>query len=414
MPGMSGPLSIPSPLERDLAVAEAPAPAPVAAMARPAAVRKPHICFVALSAWPVLSGDNSVSMVGGAEVQQSVIAPALAERGYQVSMITLDHGQPEGVVVRGVKVFKAYRPEAGIPVARFIHPRMTSLWDALKRVDADVYYQRTAAVSTGITAAFCRRFGRHGIYAGASDVDFVPGKQDIEYARDRKIFEWGLRRMHRVFVQNTAQLEHLRANYGLDGVLIPNCFAPPQGAPAGRQGSYVLWVATVRPSKRPELMLELARRMPEHRFVMIGGPDPGQKAREYFESVREAAAAIPNLEFKGYMPFTDAERWFDGARVMVNTSLYEGFPNTFLQSWSRGVPTVAFIDTGSRLDGAPVYDIVADVNDMAWKVDRLMREDILWEQSSQRAEAFYRRAHSVEAIVGHYERELARVPLRAA
>jgi len=33
-------------------------------------------------------------------------------------------------------------------------------------------------------------------------------------------------------------------------------------------------------------------------------------------------------------------------------------------------------------------------------IDRLMREDILWEQSSQRAEAFFRQYHSIEAIVG--------------
>lgn len=400
---MSVPLPVPSLLEVP-AAAERAATGPA---------RKPHVCFVALTAWPVMSGDTSISMVGGAEVQQSVIAPALAARGYRVSMITMDHGQPEGTEVRGVRIHKAYQPDEGLPVVRFVFPRMTKLWDALKRVDADVYYQRTAAVSTAVTAAFCRRHGRYGIYAGASDVDFVPGRQDIEYARDRRLHEWGVRNMDRVLVQNATQLETLKANYGIDGVLIPNAFPTLPSDRSRHEGGYVLWVATVRPSKRPELMLELARRMPNHRFVMIGGPDPGRKAEEYFASIAEQAARVPNIEFKGYMPFAEAEGWFDGARVLVNTSLYEGFPNTFLQSWSRGVPTVAFIDTGSRLDGEPVYDSVADVDEMAWKVDRLMREDLAWESASRRAAAFFRDSHSIEAIVGHYERELARVPLAA-
>ena len=170
---------------------------------------------------------------------------------------------------------------------------------------------------------------------------------------------------------------------------------------------YVLWVATVRPSKRPEMLLELARPMPQHRFVVIGGSDPGRRAAEYQESIRQAAAALPNVEFRGFVPFVEADRFFDGARVVINTSLYEGFPNTFLQAWSRGVPTVAFVDTGSRSDGQPVYDVVPDLDAMALKVARLMGDDIAWESASRRVAAHFRDNHSVEAIVGLYEREIA-------
>jgi glycosyltransferase involved in cell wall biosynthesis len=310
------------------------------------------------------------------------------------------------VVVNGVTVHKTCRPDEGLPVLRFLHPRLTSLWSTLKRVDADVYYQRTAAIATAVTAEFCRRHQRRSIYAGASDVDFIPGREDIRYARDRGIFRHGVRRVDKVLVQNEAQRETLRANYGRDATLIPNCYTPPPGARADR-GGYVLWVATVRPSKRPELLLELARRMPQYRFVMIGGADPGRRAEEYHAQVREAASRLPNVEFRGFVPFVEADRQFDGARVVVNTSLYEGFPNTFLQAWSRGVPTVAFVDTGSRQDGAPVYDIVRDVEDLGRHVDRLMRDDILWHSCSQRVEAHFHDNHSVEAIVGLYEREIA-------
>ena len=93
---------------------------------------------------------------------------------------------------------------------------------------------------------------------------------------------------------------------------------------------------------------------------------------------------------------------------MLNTSAYEGFPNTFLQAWSRGVPTVAFIDTGSRTkEGGPVYDSVRDVSDASWKVERLMRDDILWREASQRVGAFYRDNHSIDATIDRYEREIA-------
>ena len=379
---------------------EARVRADLAAQARP----RPRVCFVAPTTWPVLAGDHAIEVVGGAEVQQSMIAPALARRGYPVSMICHDYGQADGVEVDGITIHNMHKPDGGIPVVRFLHPRLTSLWSALARADADVYYQRSAAVWTGFIAAFCRRHGRASIYAGASDVDFIPGQQEIRFARDRRIFEWGLRRVSEVVVQNAAQEEALRKHYGRESTLIPSCYVPCAGAHADRAG-YVLWVATMRPSKHAERLLEIARLLPQHRFVMVGGPDPLH--RPYYEAVIEAARALPNVEVAGFVPYAGIERYFNGARAFLNTSLYEGFPNTFLQSWSRGVPTVGFFDTGSRRAGEPPYDLVHNVPQAARAVDRLMRDDVHWHHVSQRAAAHFRECHSMDAVIAMYERRIA-------
>jgi len=195
---MSAPMPLRHPLESSRRAAG------VRAAKQPAERRAPraHVCFLAPTTWPVLAADPDIPVVGGAEVQQSMIAPALARRGFRVSMICFDYGQPDKVEVDGVTVYKMHKPDEGIPVVRFLHPRLTSLWSALARVDADVYYQRTAAAWTGFLAAFCAKHGRRAIYAGASDVDFLPGEQDIRFARDRWIYEWGLKRMDAIVVQN--------------------------------------------------------------------------------------------------------------------------------------------------------------------------------------------------------------------
>lgn len=386
---------------------EAGAVAPFAARTSGSAglARPPHVCFVAPNTWPVLADDRSVPVVGGAEVQQALLATSLARHGYRVSMICLDYGQPECATVNGVTVWKICPPDAGIPMLRFVHPRLTSLWSALKRVDADIYYQRTSAVATGFVAAFCARHGKRSIYAGASDADFAPGLEHLRYARDRWIFRYGLRTVDRIIVQNPLQQDRVLANYGRSSVLIPNCYAPPPHARADRAG-YVLWAGGVRPQKRPEVLLELVRALPQHRFVMIGGGKRSRAGEEYAGAIRAAAAKLPNLESTGFLPFAEADRRFNGARVVVSTSLDEGFPNVFLQAWARGVPTVAFVDPISPGRGRPFHHVVADLAQARAEVDRLMSDDLAWRDASQRSLAHFRDNYSVEAVIGAYAREI--------
>lgn len=388
------------PLERPEPVAQA---APACTLGR-----RPRVCFVAPTTWPLIAGANDIPVIGGAELQQTVIATALAERGCDVSMISMDFGQEEGSVVRGVRMLKMHSPDAGLPVVRFLHPRLTSLWSALGRADADVYYHRTAAPHTAFIAAFCRRHGRRSIQAGASDVDFMPDRVDIRLARDRWLYDYGLRNVDAIFAQNPGQVESVRRHYGREARLVPNCYAPPEGARADPNG-YVLWCATVRAQKRPEIFLDMARRFPRHRFMLVGGQDGDRRGREYAEGVRAAARALPNMTVHGFTPFEQAERLFDGARVVVNTSDYEGFPNTFLQAWARGIPTVAFVDTGSRHHGEPVYEAARDADHAAAILARLMEDDAEWTRCSRRVAEHFRERHSMDAALRIFEGEIERL-----
>jgi len=367
--------------------------------------RRPHICFVAPAAWPVLTANIEIPTVGGAEVQQCTIARALIESGYRVSMICMDYGQPDRTIVDGVTVFKSFKPANGIPVLRFLYPRLTSLWNAMHRADADIYYQRSASMLTGIVAAFCRRHGRKSVYAGASDSDFMPGKELVRYWRDVKLFRYGLHNVDAVVAQNPTQQQDCRRHYARNPVLIPSCYVPPADS-RGREesGNEILWVSTIRHYKRPEVFLDIARRLPEFRFKMIGGPGGGDtKSRHYFSEIEAAARDISNLEFLGFVPYSQVDAHFDRARIFVNTSFYEGFPNTFLQSWARGIPTVSFFDPGSRDDGEPVACLVHDESHAAREISGLMMDIDIWRKHSARCRSYFEVWHSVRTTVGMYE-----------
>lgn len=359
---------------------------------------KPHLCFVAPAAWPVLSGDRSIKTVGGSEVQQCFLARAFVKRGYRVSMICMDYGQPEGVEIDGVRVLKAHTPRGGFPVFRFVYPRFTSIWAAMKRADADIYYQRSGAVHTGYVAAFCRKHDRKFIYAAASDVDFDPKCPAIRYRRDKAIYMWGLRHAHLIVAQNPAQIDRCRKVYGLEPVMVRSCYVPPASSRVDPHG-YVLWVSTLRKLKKPEVFIEIARRLPRHRFRMVGGADD----HEYFNVVRDLAERVSNLEFAGFVPHADIEREFDRARLFVNTSEFEGFPNTFLQAWARGIPTVSFVDTGSSVNGHAVVNRITTLDEMASVVQVFMEDNVAWGVAGARCETCYANQHSVQAVVGDYE-----------
>jgi glycosyltransferase involved in cell wall biosynthesis len=366
----------------------------------------PHVCFVSPALWPVFSGSNDIKVIGGAEVQQGIIARALARAGYRVSIITLDYGQPEGIVIDGVSCHKTHTPDGGIRVVRWLHPRLTSVISALKRVDADIYYTRSSSYVTGVVAAFCKRHGKRSVYAGALDLDFLPGKERIQFRRDRWLFQYGLRNATGLIVQNTFQYGTCLENYGREPTLIPSSYVPPEGASADRAG-HVLWVANIRRQKQPDLCLEIARNLPHLKFVMIGGTTGD--GREMYRDIEAKARQLPNVEFLGFQPYAKTEEYFNRARVFLNTSRTEGFPNTFLQAWARGIPTVAFFDTGSRMGDAPVYPIAAGVSEAQAEVQRLMTDDVHWKQASDRCREHFRAQHSVDAVTSIYARVFAGV-----
>ena len=380
---------------RQVAVGAQKPPAPV-----DTARRKAHICFVAPYAWPVLSRDPNIQVVGGAEVQQCILARLLAANGYRVSMISFDYGQPSPTLVDGVTVYRSFRPDAGVPVLRFVHPRLTTMWRVLREVDADVYYQRSSAMWTGIIAEFCRRNGKRAIYAGASDRDFELGQEQIVHARDKWLYRRGLARVDRIVAQNPYQIESCRRNHQRQAVLIPSCYELPEDAKPGR-GERILWVGTIHGYKRPEIFLDIAERLPERRFVMVGGPSVGGERLKpgYFEAIRDRALKMPNVEFTGFLPLAQVEPWFDRARVLVNTSVYEGMPNVFLQAWARGVPTVATVDVG-----APVNTVFSDAQQGAAKVEALFADPDLWKRASEDSLAYFQRNHSSQEVLARYSR----------
>ena len=108
---------------------------------------------------------------------------------------------------------------------------------------------------------------------------------------------------------------------------------------------------------------------------------------------------------------SEIERYFAEARILLNTSAFEGFPNTYLQAAKYGVPTVSMIVDPDGMLSEHHCGLVSgnDLNQCEQNVRRLMRGDTMYAELSQNSLQYVRTYHNKDEIVQKYEQALEAV-----
>lgn len=153
-----------------------------------------------------------------------------------------------------------------------------------------------------------------------------------------------------------------------------------------------LWVARCQPIKQPHRFLDLAESLPEARCEMIC---PREDAA-LWDTVQARAATLPNVAFHNGVPYREVQAHYDAARVFVNTSTFEGWPNSFIQA---GLGEAAILSLQVRPDKIfSDYELGACVNgDQSEFVDtarRWLGETKLTEHMGREAGRFVAELHS--------------------
>ncbi|HBH48056.1 MAG TPA: glycosyl transferase family 1 [Bacteroidales bacterium] len=368
------------------------------------------ICFVGSDVYPVLNRHFGSGYIGGESVQVTLLAKAFNDLGWRVSVVDWDYGQPEGEVIDGIRIHKTFKQNAGIPIIRFIHPRLTSIVKALRKANAQIYYQSCAGMMTGVVAWFCRHYNKTFVFRTAHDTDCIPGEHLIKLWRDKKIYEYGLRRADLIAVQGVNQANLLDKHYGLKGFVVTMAVELPldQELQATR-GIDGLWVNNMRPFKRPERFIELAKSLSKHRFVMIGGSSPGFE--KYFEKITSLAKPVKNLEFIGPVPYHEVNAYFLDAKVFINTSESEGFPNSFLQAWARKTPVISFFDPDGIIAKEGIGISPVSHLEMIDAVEKLLENSDLRNNIGEKAKMYVMNSYSPELVAKCYIRLINRKEL---
>lgn len=202
-----------------------------------------------------------------------------------------------------------------------------------------VHGKALRSVSIRLAASlFCEERTTAGERLGYA-VDFVPHCRSL---------------LNAIVTDNRPMAAHLEHQYGIaPGALFPiHFYVPASVANAARSGAgngervRILWAGRVCEQKLPEIVLAVARRLPEIEFHMYGQVDAK------VASIERALRQEPNVKmhgtFRNFHELAQRER-FD---AFLYTTLFDGMPNVLLEAAAEGLPIIAPPSVGGLSDFA--------------------------------------------------------------
>lgn len=285
--------------------------------------------------YPVFNPSVTASF-GGAEVQLFLLANAIKSLRPELSVhfLVADYGQSS-----------SWTSESGITLHRSINfsasllQQLITFCRAMVRVEHETVVQRAISPFTPVIFALTKLLGGRFVYMVACDAEVDGTHSVLRGAVTQRLFKWTLKYSDVVIAQNTFQYEQIVARIGRKPITLRNGFILTPYKP-NVDRTKVLWVGRNDWQKRPELMIDIMRELQWIDFVMVCNPAMDDRSAS-FMAVREAASALSNCTFIELLDFAAMNELYADTRVLVNTSVSEGFPNTYIQAAMQSVPIVS-------------------------------------------------------------------------
>ena len=344
--------------------------------------RKIRICFVQAFAYAVFNPKSSAK-IGGAEVDLYNIAIELAkDKRFDVYFLVADFGQNQLEIYNNIKIVKGHSQEKSILnyfLAFFI------FYKRLIQINADIYFTANLSKYVGFTNLFCKISNK--IHIHRTEHQHQVNKniilKHIKKGHSRYLlFLLGYMNVDHIVVQNEEDREMLKKTFKYPSNVIRNSY--PIQKINNKNKNFILWVARSEKWKRPELFIKLSKAFHNEQFIMIM---PMADNPIFFEYIKNEAKKVKNLQFIPGVPFSEVEDYYRNAMVFVNTSLSEGFPNSFNQAMNSSTPLLSLSINPDNFIQEHNVGLFChnNFNELRGNLERLLNDTELWNTYSENA-----------------------------
>lgn len=353
-------------------------------------------CFVSYNAYSLFYPELKKFSGGGSEVQLYNIAIKIAEtKEHEITFIVKNSGQ-ENKNFRHIRITKTGRQSLKNGMLDKLYNGISLIFNIYK-IKADIYIQRAAGWETFILALFCKCFRKEFVYMSAHEID-TSGEFVNKSGLLGRFYKWGLKNASLVISQNLNQKKNLKERYNIDSPIIKSGYIIPD-LPQEKQREYILWVARIVRWKNPDIFIKIAKRFPQQKFVMIGPKDKNNL--KYFRKIRYKTKDVKNINFIEGVPFNEINKYFKDAKIFINTSKYEGFPNTFIQSAMHGVPILSLNVNPNNIFNKYEFGFCVqnDFEKLLNYLNRFIADEKFYSIYSKNAYEYAKKEHDIKDIV---------------
>ncbi|MBQ0143282.1 MAG: glycosyltransferase family 4 protein [Prevotellaceae bacterium] len=307
--------------------------------------------------------------------------------------------------VDGIHFIKTYNSKL---LCRLHLQLVQDLMDCIRciRTKPDIVIHRGASRSLFFLSKLCRRKHIKLVMFGASDSDFVPGNEIVGGSPiNRRYYQKSLSQIECFVTQNKEQQAALLKYYGKSSLVLPNIWLQDDVAEQIPEKLYdAIWISNLRPLKRAEWFVTLAKDYPQYKFAIVGGPS----RVEYYDQIKQMASDVNNLSFLGAKSFMEVNRFLSQSRILVCTSEFEGFPNTFLQAWAHKVPVISTVNPSGIITEYSLGYCVNDISELKTKFIEMVNDDADYKQIQSNLVKYFSESHSADMAYSRLIQHLGR------
>ncbi len=163
----------------------------------------------------------------------------------------------------------------------------------------------------------------------------------------------------------------------------------------------IVFLARLESQKRPWVFCEIAKQMPMYEFHVLGQTF---RRKEEMETLLLPYRDVKNIHFVGHLEGKDKKQYLADSKILLNTSIWEGIPISWLEALSYGTLIVSCLDVenlpsrfGRYVGSVPGDGLDTEAIELFKSAITFVMENEEWrKQKAKDAVEYVRSNHSIQ------------------